>query len=612
MKKKLFTLVLAGFLLITLTITGQNKNYPTKKINGTEYYLYTVQASEGLFAIGRKFETPPEEISKANPEIQSGLKVGQQILIPVQKNKSQALQKNTPQKTEEKVTVNNNDAPEFIQHKVEKKQTLFSISRKYNVSQEEVIKYNPGIEKGLREGIVLQIPKERKKNNNIEKERVRDAQPTDDSKNVSKQENNNYIIHEIIANETLFSLGRLYKVKVIDIIRLNPGSAIRFAIGTQLRIPVNETNSKLIGQNEGNSNAVVKKDEAWTLTSNNKVIQIAFLLPFMLDEDKRDPAVERFVDFYAGALMAIQEAKAKGISFEIFTYDTEKSEEKITSVLNNPELKNMDLIIGPAFSNQVLLVADFAKENKINTLIPFSSKVPEIDYNPYLFQFNPGTDAEIKFTLDVLTVKYKNANIVFAEIPGVSSFDEGKIRIDALKKELIKEHKSFSKIALTTSDYADFKTVLKKGVKNIILFNTDKYAYVSPFISRLRSNIETYDVILFEQYNWKNQTEKIPESIFVSPFQIKENSNKLTSYNDQFNLLFSKDVSIDSPRFDLLGYDLSTYFISLINRYGIKFIDKIGAYNYPNYLQSQPRFERTSNGSGFVNQQLYLGEDISN
>jgi len=602
MKKKLFSLVLAGFLLITLTISGQNKNYPTKKINGTEYYLYTVQASEGLFAIGRKFEIAPEEISKANPEIKSGLKVGQQILIPIQKD-------STPIAVE-KVTVNNDDTPEFIQHKVEKKQTLFSISRKYNVSQEEVIKYNPGIEKGLREGIVLQIPKEGKKNKNKEKEIARDVQSTENVKKEGTQENNTYIIHEIKANETLFSLGRIYKVKVIDIIRLNPGSAIRFAIGTQLRIPVNESNAKLAGQNEDSTTAE-KNDEAWSLTSNNKVIRIAFLLPFMLDEDKRDLTTERFVDFYAGALMAVQEAKDKGVSFEIFTYDTEKSEDKMTSVLNNPDLKNVDLIIGPAFSNQVSLVSDFAKEHRINTLIPFTSKVPEIDNNPYLFQFNPGTDAEIKFTRDVLTGKYKNANIIFAEIPGISSFDEGKNRVEALKRELNREHKSFSRMALTTSDYADFKTVLKKGVKNIILFNTDKFAYISPFITPLRSQVNNYDIILFEQYSWKNQPEKLAESIFISPFQIKENSNKLITYDKQFNLLFSKDVSIDSPRFDLLGYDLSNYFISLINRYGVKFIDKIGAYTYPNYLQSQPRFERTSNGSGFVNQQLYLGEDIS-
>ncbi|HEY5592963.1 MAG TPA: LysM peptidoglycan-binding domain-containing protein [Paludibacter sp.] len=609
MKKKIIFFIIAGFSLITLSLVGQNNNYPTKKINGIEYYIYTVQTSEGLYAIGRKFEVSPADISKANPEIQSGLKVGQQVLIPIQKKSTEKIKEKTAKDT--------NSVQEFKQHKVKKNQTLFAISNKYNISQEEIIKYNPEIEKGLREGIVLQIPKEvkEKKKKEKEKENTVSIQSSTQPKNGSVDVNKTFFLHQVQPKETLYSLGRLYKVKVIDIIRLNPGSAVKLVVGSDLKISANESNLKLRGQNEGSSNYIADINNQFANNNtpktelNNKVIQIAFLLPFMLDQDKQDPTIERFVDFYAGALLAIEEAKQKGISLEIYTYDTEKSEEKITAILSNPELKNMDLIIGPAFSNQVSLVADFAKENKINTLIPFTSKVPEIEYNPYLFQFNPGTDSDLKFTFDLLNGKYKNAHIMFAEIPGVSSFDEGRIRVETLQKELNKERKSFSKIELTTSDYADFKTGLKKGEKNIVIFNTDKFAYISPFIGPLQTQADEYDIILLKQYSWKNQDTKMPLSIYISPFRINENSTKLTNYNEQFTQLFSKDVSIDSPRFDLLGYDLSGYFISLLHRYGNKFIDKIGSYNYSNDIQSQPQFERTSNGSGFINQRLYLGED---
>jgi len=48
----------------------------------------------------------------------------------------------------------------------------------------------------------------------------------------------------------------------------------------------------------------------------------------MLENGKTDPANEKFIDFYAGALLAINEAKEFGISFEIFTFDTEKMRKK--------------------------------------------------------------------------------------------------------------------------------------------------------------------------------------------------------------------------------------------------------------------------------------------
>ncbi len=132
MKKQLFSLmVTVGFLMITYNILAQNKNYSTKKIKGVEYYIYKVETSEGLMAIGRKFDVSVEEITKANPELENGPKVGQKILIPIPKKSS----------TTAKNEVSSNI--EFISHEVKKKQTLFAISKKYDVSQEDIKKYNP-------------------------------------------------------------------------------------------------------------------------------------------------------------------------------------------------------------------------------------------------------------------------------------------------------------------------------------------------------------------------------------------------------------------------------------------------------------------------------------
>jgi hypothetical protein len=169
--------------------------------------------------------------------------------------------------------------------------------------------------------------------------------------------------------------------------------------------------------------------------------------------------------------------------------------------------------------------------------------------------------------------------------------------------------KSFSKIKLENSENVDFKNALKKTEKNILIFNTDKFAYINPFITSLRSATNEFDIILFEQFSWRNQDKIIPQNIFISPFSTKYNTLKLNEFNINYVQHFGKSVSKSSPRYDLLGYDLSTYFITLLNKYGSKFIEKIGTYNFSNGIQSDLQFERISNGSGYVNQKLYLGEE---
>ena len=604
MKKQLFSFIFAGFFLLSISTFAQSNNYPVTVVNGVEYFQYTVEPSEGLLSIGQKFDISADDISKANPEVKNGLKSGQQILIPISK------------KTRKKLLNQKKLQQEFIQHKVEKKQTLFSISQKYKISEEDIIKYNPGIEKnGLQEGTILQIPKLLKETKS--KEIVKPLNNT--SKDLPTgiiEKKIKFSTYKVHANETLFSISRRFKIDINDIIKYNHGCDSKLVVGSDLKIP-SYTTSKLKTQNEDTivigpksiKNEIVTEKSNTGKYSENKTIRIAFLLPLMLDQIKKDPNDERFINFYEGSLLAIKEARQKGISFEIYAYDTEKSEDRVNEILNNSELKTMDLIIGPAFSNLVPIVESFAKENKINTLIPFSSKVPDIDTNPFLFQFNPGQDSELNFFTDLITGKYKNTHLIFADIQDINQSDEGKIRVDLLKKTLTKEHRNFSTIELSTSENVNFSTTLKKGERNLIIFNSDKLSNVSHFINSIKEKSTLYDIVLFEQYNWRNQIDKAIHTIYISPFITKFNPNSINEFNLQFDQYFGKDVTADSPRYDLLGYDLSNYFIALIHRYGSKFGNKINSINSDKSIQSEPLFERSSNNSGFINQRVYLGED---
>ena len=572
---------------------GQSTNYPIKKINGVEFYVYKVMSAEGFMAIGRKFDVPADEIAKANPYLKNGLKVGQEILIPIHKNQ----QKKSAEK------------PEFIQHKVEKKQTLFAICHKYNVSQEDIEKFNPEVKNGLKEGMILNIPDSTKIKKLITNDKLSHSNAKPETQNL-KQTENKFVLHKVLPKETLFSICKQYDVDIKDVIKLNPGVNQSLPIGSELKIPAKVHQTEIETKKPATEAFQTRKEPIPVEeVAKTKTIKIAFLLPFMLDQTRKEPVLERFQNFYAGALLAIKAAKDKSTSLEIYTFDTDKTEEKITEVLNNHELKSMDLIIGPAFSNQVPLVAGYAKENKVHTLIPFTAKVPDIENNPYLFQFNPGSENELKYLIELLNGKLKNMQIVFAEVPEVSPSDEGKIREEALKLELKRQRKPFKIIDLSSSDNSSITLALKKSEKNLIIFDTDKYPNVSPHLNLFASLSSTYDIKLLEQFSWKNQTDKKVETICISPFLSNLNEQFITDYNAKFDHYFGKDVSNDSPRYDILGFDLTNYFIAHINRFGSKFGSKIGSLNSIPAIQSQPMFERFSSESGFINQRLYLDEN---
>ena len=141
MKKQFYWLLLSALMVGTLAF-AKATNYPTMTENGKTYYLYTVQKSEGLYAISQRFSVPQAIIIEANPGIEQGLKLGQQIKVPkveTTKQKSSSI----------KVAKN--------QHVVKAKETLYSLSKKYHCTVDELLALNPWATH-LTIGSVLQIP----------------------------------------------------------------------------------------------------------------------------------------------------------------------------------------------------------------------------------------------------------------------------------------------------------------------------------------------------------------------------------------------------------------------------------------------------------------------
>ncbi len=119
---------------------------------------------------------------------------------------------------------------EFKTHKVKRKETLFSISQKYGVTIDEIKKYNKFLySEGLKKGNKLQIPKF---------ETVVIAETTTET--TSETTNTTTVvtqIHEVQPKETFYGIARKYGVSVAELKKLNPELKEGLPIGTKLNVP---------------------------------------------------------------------------------------------------------------------------------------------------------------------------------------------------------------------------------------------------------------------------------------------------------------------------------------------------------------------------------------
>ena len=113
------------------------------------YKSHIVQQGETLYALSRIYSITVREILNKNPEVINGLKLGQMLLIP-----SGPLKQNSTISSDVEL-----DTHKYIKHIVDTGETLYSLSRFYEVSADSIMKLNYGLLKGLQLGMKLIIPK---------------------------------------------------------------------------------------------------------------------------------------------------------------------------------------------------------------------------------------------------------------------------------------------------------------------------------------------------------------------------------------------------------------------------------------------------------------------
>ncbi|HPD64574.1 MAG TPA: LysM peptidoglycan-binding domain-containing protein [Bacteroidia bacterium] len=158
--RNLFLLMAISFCLVQNAFARYD-SIGVKEINGVKYIMHKVEKSQGLFALSKRYGVPVEDIKAANNGIET-LALDQIVLIPMPK-----------------VVV---EEKKFY-HKVEKGETLYKISKLYNVSVDNLKKWNNLQDEAIKEGseiLIIQTVKY------VEVEKGSDKTPPKVTQDVSK------------------------------------------------------------------------------------------------------------------------------------------------------------------------------------------------------------------------------------------------------------------------------------------------------------------------------------------------------------------------------------------------------------------------------------------
>jgi LysM repeat protein/ABC-type branched-subunit amino acid transport system substrate-binding protein len=482
-------------------------------VNAQNYKTHNVKKGETIAGIAARYAVTVEAIYNLNPDAKKALQPNTVLIIPI----AEAM----PPKFKETKTLEG-----FKKHKTKKKETLYGLAKRYNITEAELKKHNTFLyANNLRKGDKLRIPVFK-----IEREAIATGPKTytvkpkegkwriaykfgitvaelealnpdmgavlqegqlinvpDMGGETPKAIDEQYSYYKVLPKEGFYRLKLKLNVEQETLETLNPElKASGLKAGMVLKIPFRAAVS-------GTDNVLERKDLTG-LISDYKTKHIALMLPFRLNKVEfdsvqdtkesisKDPYLDVSLDFYTGVLTAIDSLKQLGVSVTLDVYDTKHEPTAVSKLLTETDFENVDAVVGPLTTKNFNLVSKALKKYNVPVVSPIGTNLKMYDN---VFQSRPSDTLLRRKIINFVKNDTLPKHIV------IVSDSKNKVIAEALKKEFPTATVLYSRKDKKGKDenyvmVDDIKSGLKPG-NNIVFLETQNEGFASNVTSVLAS-----------------------------------------------------------------------------------------------------------------------------
>lgn len=502
-------------------------------------------------------------------------------------------------------------------HIVLERQTLYSISKAYNVSVEDIYRFNPTLkETGLKKNGIILIPSaeaievkavetpaaepvvEKKAEVEEEKPEVKAAP----AKKVKRK------VHTVQWFEDLDVISEKYGVSVDALMKFNNLESRKLSKRQKLQIPTAEDLAQI------QQDAEVKESETMTVTESedsisvqdtavveespavlNRNVRAALLLPFNATGSSSHRGN---MDFYSGVLLAVSDLTGQGVNVDLKVCDTGSN-----GLPSERYLEDRDFIIGPIASADLSGVLDMSADGPyvVSPLDPRAQAI--VASNPRLIQAPTPHSVQyqelIGWMKDDTTPSDKIILITEKGARQTELHSQMKAAIDSTGLS----YRAFSYSILEGRDVLEpLMNLMTMNGANRVIIASESEAFVNDVVRNLNLlEYQKYTVILYSPSKIRNFETIDVENIHNTElhtslaYYINYDDPKVKSFLMKYRALFNTEPT----QFAFQGYDIASYFIDLVYRYGDNWVNMIAA-DKQKMLQSTFNFIKTPEG-GYIN-----------
>lgn len=605
-----YSLIFTFLLFIfTFSLNAQEKN-------NSKFKIHKVEKGQSLYAIAKLYQVELSAIVMENPDAIDGIKTGQELKIPISKSKKEIEKNNDKNITTSEGT-----------HKVVKGETIYSICKKYNLSQPQLLSLNPSLKEfGLKEGQLLLVKITTSEKNEIVE--VADVKTVETKIEVSEN-NTRPEFYQVKQEDDLASILSSSGMTETEFYNLNPEARQGIKKNQLLKIirkkeVVVDNKNKIEPtsiQKETEVNASITIDTTTLIKKNNYTIGL--MLPFKLNEidaiypEKLEEEKQNFpeqqtlaIDFYEGINYAIHQIDSSNTQFKVELFDvSEKDSLRIESITKEKRFQNLDICIGPVYNTMFKQVAETSKSIKLPVVAPFTQQNKILFENQHASKVNPSSITLIESLAELIIDSMDKGKVII--VNSGKSKEQNLIKAFKVKfnSYLIKKNKPASDTALEVKSAEIEKLPIDNNKASYFVVISEDELYLTDLLTRLSRIKFSKDKIntVIGLKKWI-ELENI-DSDYLNRFNFMYPASNYIDYSNREILKASEyyrnTYNTDPSDYFYLGIDICNFYSSALKKYGKGFYEFLNAEKKSGFIMDF-NFFRPSLKTGFENKSIRL------
>ncbi len=587
--KRFFTLLISVLILVPVQVSAQNSlseeitiSKDKVRIDGAIYYVHFIKEGQTLLSISKAYDIPISAIQEKNPSSKNGLKPGTFLYIPAeytpshqdQEQETVSQQTNSREKTAFWKTSTGDKNKKATRDKKTGSKDSKDSQSEYKFRYKRGSSSESSASASATTAVATtaeKLIKEKDKNEKTDS-RKKTAKNTEKAKNDMETVTDN--IQKDIDPDIAYKTNKSVKEE--------PSTPT---------VPLSHPS----------------QDRKEIIQGKNLTNTISIVIPFGKSARYGSSEVNQS-DFYSGVLLALyklrEEERFKKYSIQVIDLDKWDSTQEM---LAGSAISGSDLIIGPISLQDAEPVAEFAKENHIPMVSPLDIRTSSLaEDNPYLFIFPSSPDAVHKRLIQRFTDCSQEENLIIITEKDKTPTRIATMAISALDSIGINYRNYSYAILQNQRVISELKSMIPEDSSSParILVASENEAFVSDALRNLNVLVTTgkRNIAVFGLPKWRN----------FSTIQLEYLHHLNTHISLSYHLDYNSEETMDmTTRFEEVfhtsptpfayqGYDITKFFIEMMETYGPSFPEEIMDIKYQ-LIQSDIEFRHFGGNGGFYN-----------